>query len=426
VLLATPASAAQSPATRSSALVNQGAAQAASGDFAAAINSYQEALKISPRDLTAEMALAQTYRRVHNYPEARRILEDAGREHPKSPLPLLHLGDLDIEMQTYEAAIQNLKAAVTLDPTNNEARNRLAVAYQSNDNLPDALDQLAKVVARDPRNALAYYTRAQIYASQNENQVALRDAEKVVELQPQNPRGRELLGEILLREPSYPSPATKAARCAQAVDVLNPLMPAQSGDSRTLYLLARAYKCSGDEARAQETMQAFEAASQNDRSVKEAQTQAKHLVEQAGDLAMKNDFRGSMSLLDQAIQIDPTYGAAYSQQAKLYYSAGDLEKANEAIKKALDRDPYQPEFLYVQGKILEKKGATDDALEAFRKVTLIDPKEADAYFEMGNIFNQRRDHAQALAAFKKAVELSPDDRDYRQAFESLGGSAPAH
>ena len=153
--------------------------------------------------------------------------------------------------------------------------------------------------------------------------------------------------------------------------------------------MSRAYRCAGQDEQAAATLEEFEKASQNDRTTKENQTQAKHLVQQADELAMKNDFAGSLALLQQSIAMDATYPGAYSQLAKLYYSAGDIEKASDAIGQALARAPYHPEYLYVQGKILEKQGKLDDALGAFQQTVLVNPKESDAYFEMGAIYQQR-------------------------------------
>jgi len=194
-----------------------------------------------------------------------------------------------------------------------------------------------------------------------------------------------------------------------------------SEDSETLFLLSRAYECSGASEQAQKTLAAFEASSKNDRETKENQTQAKHLVQQANELALKNDFAGSLELLQQAIAKDATYGAAYSQLAKLYYSAGDIEKASESISKALEHDPYQPDFLYVQGKIFEKQGKPEQALAVFERTTIVNPKESDAFFEMGAIYEQRGNKEHALAAYKKAAALSPDEPDYQRALAALSG-----
>lgn len=414
---------AQATSQRAQELQQQAEAHAIAGDWAAAIASYDEALRISPRDLTAEIGLAQAYRGVHNYEEAKRVLERARSEHPQSAKPLAALGDLDIELQAYDAAIAHLRAAVAIAPSDIESRNRLAVAYQARGDLENALTQIAKVLARDPKSALAYYTRAKIYSDRNQDGAALPDAMKVVELQPRNPRGRLLLAKILLRAPESEAAAQNKERCKRAIATLEPLLEMSAEDSETLFLLSRAYECAGASEQAQKTLAAFEASSKNDRETKENQTQAKHLVQQANELALKNDFAGSLDLLRQAIAKDATYGAAYSQLAKLYYSAGDIGNASEAISQALERNPYQPDFLYVQGKIFEKQAKLGEALAAFERTTIVNPRESDAFFEMGVIYEKRGDREHALASYKKATTLSPDDPDYQAALAALAGHA---
>ncbi|MGC1798700.1 MAG: tetratricopeptide repeat protein, partial [Candidatus Acidiferrales bacterium] len=381
---------------RAEALIAQGRAEAAAGKFPDAIASYQESLRLAPRNLQAEIAVAQAYRGVRNFDEAKRILEQAHREHSRSAAPLAALGDLDIQLQTYDAAIAHLNAALALDPADVDACNRLAVAYKAKGDATSALAQIAKILARDPKNALAHYTRADIYSDQNQDALALADVEKVVELQPENPLGRTLLAKILVRPPETPAPGEIKERCARAVDALAPLAQSASPsqpppDSETLFLLSRAYRCAGQDDQAQEALAAFEKSSQGDRTTNENKIQAKHLVQQADELAMKNDFAGSLDLLNQAIALDPTYAATYSQLAKLYYSAGEIAKASDAITQALAREPYHPEYLYVQGKILEKQSELDGALAAFQQSTLVNPKESDAFFEMGAIYQRRGD-----------------------------------
>jgi tetratricopeptide (TPR) repeat protein len=421
LLLGSSPANAQAPSQQAQELRRQADAKASAGDWAAAIASYDEALRVSPHDLAAEIGLAQAYRGVHNYAEAKQILERARAEHVQSAKPLAALGDLEIELQTYDAAIAHLRASLALAPSDIESRNRLAVAYQAKGDLDSALAQIAKVLARDPKSALAYYTRAKIYSDRNQDAAALPDAMKVVELQPRNARGRLLLGKILLRATQSESSEQTKERCRRAVATLEPLLEMSAEDSEMLFLLSRAYECAGAPEQAQKTLAAFEASSKNDRETKENQTQAKHLVQQANELAMKNDFAGSLDLLQQAIAMDATYGAAYSQLAKLYYSAGDIDKASEAISQALERGPYQPEFLYVQGKIFEKQGKLDEALGAFQRTTVVNPKESDAFFEMGAIYERRGNKELALAAYRKAATLSPDDPEYQLALAALSG-----
>jgi tetratricopeptide (TPR) repeat protein len=413
------ASRAQTPAQDPRALIEQGKDQYRQGHFADAIASYQAALKIAPHNITVEVQLAEAYRKVHNEKEAGRLLEQSAREHPKSAAPLAVLGDLEIEMQTYEAAIKHLSAAVTLDPANNESRDRLAAAYKSKGNAAAALAQLAKSLAHDPNDALAHFLRAQICDDRNDDAHALPEAEKVLALQPQNPRGRTILAKILVRMSETQDAASATAACARAAELVQPTAESPPADSETLFLLSRAQHCAGKPEDEEQTLEKFEAASKTLRSSRENENQALHLVQQANDRALHNDLPGALDLIHRALEKNPNYGAAYSQLAKLYYSTGEIDKAAEAITRALQLAPFQPDFLYVQGKIDEKLGKQDEALASFKQAALIDPTESDAYFEIGVIYQQKNDPVRAKAAYEKAIQLSPDDPDYRRARASL-------
>jgi tetratricopeptide (TPR) repeat protein len=416
-----PTHAAARPPNDAGSRVKEGDALLAQRDYAGAIERFQQALSISPHRLDAEMGLATAYRGVHNYDEAKRTLEAAHRGHPASAAPLANLGDLEVELQTYDAAISHLRAAIALAPNDVQSRERLAISYKAKGDSADALVQLSAILARDPNNALAYFTRAEIYAGMSRDALAQKDAERVLALQPQNPRGRALLGKILLRAPEDETPAQAKQRCEHAVRILEPLGadPNAPPDSDSLFLLARAYQCAGDDGKAQQANAAFEKSSKNDRTEKENQTQAKHLVQQANELAQRNDFEGSVKILEQAIELDPTYGAAYSQLAKLYYSEGQIDQASDAIAKAIERDANQPDYLYVRGKIYEKQNRLNEALADFKRTAEIDPGESDAYFEMGRIYEGREDRASAIKAYEAAIRISPDDPEYKRALENL-------
>lgn len=413
--------------------MDSGAVLTKLGRLPEAIAAYREALRIAPRNMRAEIGLAQAYRGVPNFEEAKHILEISSREHPRAPEPLATMGDLEIQLQAYDEAIAHLKSAVGLAPANVANRTLLAAAYKAKGDEANALVELHKVLATDRENALALYLQSEIYSDQTRDDLALLGARKVVKLQAKNPRARMLLGKILLRTAPAESPTDVMKRCVEAVAALQPLTEtggdgennnSKSRDSDTLFLLSRAYRCAGQPDDANRTVEAFEAASQNDRTGRESELQSRHLVQQANDAALKNDRAQAIDLAQQALLKNPNDGSAYSLLAKIYYSSGKIDDASAAIAKALERDPYHPDFLYVQGKILEKQGKFDEALAAFVRTTLVNPKESDAYFEIGAIYQRRNDRPHAVAAYKKALELSPGDADYRRALASVSAASP--
>jgi tetratricopeptide (TPR) repeat protein len=369
------------------------------------IELYRRALALSPRNEVTELGLSDAYRSVHNYEEARSILQRARRQHPKSVAVLSALGSLETEAESYDAAIEALRSAVVLAPDDVKLGNLLGSAYLSKGDSAAALAQFEKVLAQDPANQLAHYSRAQIFADTDQNAKALADAEQVVSAKPEYLPGRALLAKILVR----------LKQCERAAELLRPAANPSALDTRSLFLLGNAYECAEQTELAARVRDEFAAASQADRKYAEDETQSKHLVEQANELARQNRFPDALELLKQALEKNPKNGFAYSQKAKIYFSMRQPDEARQAIQQALALQPFQPDFLYVLGVIAAQQGKQDEALAAFEKVTQINPKEADAHFEIGRIWMQRKDRAKALAAFRKASELDPGDADYKRA-----------
>jgi tetratricopeptide (TPR) repeat protein len=378
---------------------------AASQQFPAAIAAYRQFLAAHPRNEAAELELAACYRKVHNEDEARRVLQQARREHPRSAAVAKVLGNFEIEAQSYDAAITALKAAVALAPADLEARNFLGSAYQSKSDSALALAQFDYVLARDPQNGLALFFRAQIHADAGDDQKALTDAEKLLTLRPDYLPVRVLLAKVLIR----------LKLCQRAVETLRPVQNRSQLDTQALFLLANAYDCSGDSASAQKARDEFASASQADRTRAENETQSKHLTEQAGDLARQNQLREALGLLQQALEKNSQNAFAYSQQAKIFFSMHQPVEARQAIDHALSIQPYQPDFLYVSGILFAAESKLDDALSAFEKVTQVNPNEADAFFEIGKIHLQQGNRPAALTAFQQAAALDPTEPEYRRA-----------
>src|SRR5262249_40108278 len=204
------------------------------------IAAYRQFLTTHPGDESAELELAACYRRVHNEDEARRLLQQARREHPRSATAAKALGNFEIEAQSYDAAITALKVAVALAPGDLEARNFLGSAYQSKGDSTNALVQFDSVLGRDSQNGLALYLRAQIHADAGNDEKALADAEKLLTVRPNYLPARVLLAKVLIR----------LKQCPRAVETLRLPQDPQQLDTQSLFLLANAYDCAGDSASA--------------------------------------------------------------------------------------------------------------------------------------------------------------------------------
>ena len=381
--------------------------------FLAAMETYQKILKTDPHNEKAVLGLAAAYFGVFNYDQTRRLLRGAAAAHPGSAAALVELGKLDIHLLRYDDAIVELKRAVRRSPGSAVAHEQLGVAYQAKGDEEQALTQLNEAIRLAPDSAPTHYFRGTLYADRNDTERAYQDAKEAYHLEP-NTQTRELLAKTALH----------GNKCDEAISLLQTLAQSEAVDPTDLYLLSRAYKCAGQDQRAQELQDEYAKRSQSVQESKTHKMHADHLATEAGELARKNQLSPALAVLSQALAEDPENGPALAIQAKVDFSRGKVSESRQAIESALQADPYNPDYLYVLGKILEKQGELSHALDAFRKATIVNPRESDAYFEMSQIYLHNGDRSGAVGALHSAVKYSPDDPDYRRALNQLETASP--
>jgi type IV pilus assembly protein PilF len=74
-------------------------------------------------------------------------------------------------------------------------------------------------------------------------------------------------------------------------------------------------------------------------SFADARRDAKAQVEFGINVAQRGLWREAIYRWEKAVEIDPTYAAAYNDLAIAYEHEGQLEKARKAYEKALELDP---------------------------------------------------------------------------------------
>jgi len=74
-------------------------------------------------------------------------------------------------------------------------------------------------------------------------------------------------------------------------------------------------------------------------SFADARTDAKAQVTFGINVAQRGLWREAIYRWERAVEIDPTYAAAYNDLAIAYEHEGQLDKARKAYEKALELDP---------------------------------------------------------------------------------------
>lgn len=145
----------------------------------------------------------------------------------------------------------------------------------------------------------------------------------------------------------------------------------------------------------------------------------------------KNNTAGAEKALQDAIQLDPTYGAAYHTLGQIYKKQNKLVDAEKAFQGAIDNMKSEPnaEFFYDIGVVQNQQGEADGvaaaeretkfraAINSFQEALKLDPKFYKAYHRTGMLHGELDEPEKADAAYRKTIEIKPS---YSPAFVSLG------
>lgn len=156
------------------------------------------------------------------------------------------------------------------------------------------------------------------------------------------------------------------------------------------------------------------------------------------------DLQDALASVDEAISLDPDYGAAYTLRAKInngllrfeeavsdllmvielnpdnvsnyatlgkaYYRSGELEKAVTNFNIALEFDSEDAVTFYDRGLALSSAGDYESAVEDFGRAIELNPEYAEAYASRGYSLGLYGDIDRALADFDTALALNPDNQ----------------
>jgi tetratricopeptide (TPR) repeat protein len=124
----------------------------------------------------------------------------------------------------------------------------------------------------------------------------------------------------------------------------------------------------------------------------------------------------------KALEINPQYGKARFNCAKLLAKAGKTDEAIVNLRKALAIDPRSAhalsgaecvEALTALGDVLQHTGRIADAAASFRRALEISPGDIDARYNLGNALLQEGRIADAAACYRQVTDAAPGHVDAR-------------
>jgi tetratricopeptide (TPR) repeat protein len=90
-----------------------------------------------------------------------------------------------------------------------------------------------------------------------------------------------------------------------------------------------------------------------------------------------------------------------------YYLRGDLERALEEFKTAIQLDPNNIESFVNLGIVYKKQNKFQHALKAYERAISLKPTSPDPYYNLAILYDDTRDFTSAAKAYERFLNLTP-------------------
>lgn len=109
-----------------------------------------------------------------------------------------------------------------------------------------------------------------------------------------------------------------------------------------------------------------------------------------------DDPKAAQSAYEHAVQLEPTYSAAWINLGRLLHTRHDEKKAELVYRRALQECGPDSVLLFNLGVVLEDLGKLDDAINAYQSAITEDPALADGHFNLARLYEAQGKEQHAL------------------------------
>lgn len=382
---------------RAEQLIAEGVAALERNDPKSAQVSFQRALSLEPKNVTAHTYLGVLADQAGDLREAERHFAIAAINDPLSPAARNNHGAVLMRLGRFEQAAKQFEVSLRLDPKQPSALVNLAqICFASGtpESLHTARELFARAQAIAPDAeiarslvviALRQHDRAEASASYAQYAALIGTSASAVTAN----ASRAELGAALLNAHL----AQEAATELQAVVNANPT------DEAAIIQLARAYQELKDIHAAGRTLESAIA-----RGVETAPVYAA-LVE---IYVASGHVENAIPAMRLAIQSDPQNENYRFRYAMLLTDTKAPAAAVIRLEEALKTFPRSAKLWFALGVAQAALDKNDEAAKGFTRAIEIDPKFAPAYAYLGMVHDQQGQYADALALYERALAI--DDK----------------
>lgn len=130
----------------------------------------------------------------------------------------------------------------------------------------------------------------------------------------------------------------------------------------------------------------------------------------------KKKAAATVALLLVAITASAQTDRQYIREGNKQFRVGQYDKAEVSYRKAVEKNPKNPQAAYNLGNALMAQKKDSAAVQQFEQATRVETnplRKAAAYHNMGVICQTHKMYGEAIEAYKNALRLNPNDDETR-------------
>jgi serine/threonine-protein kinase len=368
--------------------VELGIALREAGKVKPAIAAFRAALKREPNLASAHRGMGGALARLGNQAGAEASFQEALRLAPRDAETLDNYGAfLCDHLRRHDDAVAAFRKALQIRPDLTGPRVNLAVALMGKGDAAAAGKELNEALRQAPESAEAHRVLGALQCDfLHRYQDAAVSLRRAIELSPKDPVAHFNLGQALMR---LKDTAGAEAAFRQALRLAPGLAEAHDRLGDVLFQ-RQAWK---------EAARAYRLAIRHKPGLAGAHNSLGTTLDRMGDVD------GAIAAYRAAIRAQPKFPWAYKNLGGCLVRKGDRKGAIAAFTMAIRQDDAYADAHYDLGNVLREAGDLTRAVACYRRAVALRPDFAEAHCNLGTTLRQAGDFTAALAALERGDEL---------------------
>jgi len=333
----------------------------------AALIAFQSAVQCDPKQVLAQLALAEALAQKGNLNEALAAYTRVLKLEPANTAALQGAATIYLRGKSHNQAVEVLEKLVRVTPSDPQAHADLGAEYVAVGNPDGAELQFQEALRLKPNHPSALLGLANIHLRKGEEAQAIALLQTVVTMVPNAFQPRFLLGSAYNRLGRYP----------EALAELQHAQRLGANDSELYYHLARAYGGLGRTAERAQALAQFTALTSQAKEDTEARRRTLKLVEEAKALVDSGDLNAAVARLEEARELRPPDDQLLFRLASVHYDLHHDAVARSYVEEAISLSPSEWIYHYLLGLIETRSRRWAQAQSSLGTALRLNPSSAD-------------------------------------------------